>query len=98
MIFCFVFLGFCFGRWGFAAGGLVSGLGWSWAGLVLGWFGPGWVGPRMNWSWNGLFGFCARYTQVFAPSRPGLEVFGPIGFWYQGWADGNARDNGQGTT
>ena len=83
MIFWFVFLGFCFGRWGFAAEGLISGLGWSWDGLVLGW------AFRL---------LCAIYSgSVFASSRPGLGVFGLIGFRYQGWADGNARDSGQGT-
>ena len=80
MIFCFVFLGFCFDRWGFAAGGLVSGLGWSWDGLVLDGLVLdglvlGRIAPGMGF-WAFVRDILRVWSEVFAPSRPGLGVFG----------------------
>lgn len=71
-------VGFCCRRPGF------------WAGLVL-----GWVGPGMGF-WAFVRDILGVWSHVFAPSRPGLGVFGLIGFRYQGWADGNASTAGKG--
>ena len=100
MIFCFVFLGFCFDRWGFAAGGLVSGLGWSWNGLVLDGLVLdglvlGRIAPGMGF-WAFVRDILRVWSEVLLPRGPvsGSSDRGSL----SGSGDGNARDSGQGTT